>query len=145
MTMTPITAEITTHCTCTKFNEDGFEILDADGNPEPVEYCYGDCYEFAVEDLYESLVKEWLAIKGWALDDTLRVDGTSMGWRHQSGWALTSADKIHESLAVNSDFILRFTLDGDDLYAVRYSHDEPVGTGRFTFTLATDEDKEYFA
>ena len=145
MTTPLLTAEITTHCTCTKVDEDGNEILDSYGEPEPAENCDGYCYEMAVEDLYEGLVKDWLAKKGLALDDILRVDGTSMGWRHQSGWAVTKADKIHESLAVNSDFILRFTLDGDDLYAVRYSHDEPVGTGRFTFTLATDEDKEYFA
>jgi hypothetical protein len=139
----PLIAELNSHCTCTKVDDEGNEVLDKYGEPEPSENCFGDCWEYAVEDLYESLVKDWLATKGLTAEDTLRVDGSSMGWRHQSGWTTVKAGHLHEALTLNGDFRLRFTLEDGELYAVRYSHDEPVGTGRFTFSLASEEDLEY--
>jgi hypothetical protein len=47
-----------------------------------------------------------------------------------------------DALSINGDFRLVFTYEDGEMSAVRYSHDEPTGTGKFEFRLATDDELE---
>lgn len=60
-----------------------------------------------------------------------------MGWLRQSGFAecLSNPERITELLSLNAEFRLEFELIGKTLTARRWSHDEPTGTGLFTFSL----------
>jgi hypothetical protein len=62
-----------------------------------------------------------------------------MGWLRQEAWTVTDVNSLVDSVRLNGDFTLNFTLDGVHLSAVRYSHDEPTGAP-FVFNLVTEED-----
>jgi hypothetical protein len=63
-----------------------------------------------------------------------------MGWNRLDGYAITTVDKIPNALYINGEFRIVFSLEGDNLSAVRYSHDEPTGSARFIFTPNTEAD-----
>lgn len=129
---TKLQASITSDCVCE--NEE---------TNEPLDYCDG-CYDWQKEDV-EMVIAEWATAHGIDIDDTpIRIDGTKLTWQGLSGYRDTYPSDIVNSLALNGDFRLEFYLDEDNtLTARRWSHDEPVGTGLFTFTktepVAEDE------
>lgn len=104
-------------------------------------YCEGDCHEFDIEQVSE-LLGAWAWSHGFAFLDgfTVRIDGEAMGWTRASGYLVTDSDNLLAALKINGDYRLDFTLDGETLRVVRYSHDEPTGAS-FTIT-ATDEEEE---
>jgi hypothetical protein len=73
------------------------------------------------------------------------IAGRNMNWTHSSGFNVIKHDKVIDSLIINGDFRIEFTLtEGLDTFsAVRYSHDE-MGAG-FTIRPATDDEIEDYA
>lgn len=125
-TMEKWQVELENTCTCS----------DEDGNY--LEDCYG-CFEDSLA-MVDEMVTQWvnsIEFEGSAV----RVDGTGMGWQRLSGYAETTIDDIPKSLYLNGEFRIVFTLDGNELSAVRYSHDEPTGTGKIIFTPLLEEEQ----
>lgn len=124
----PVTTEvhkawISTDCTC----DDEFE-------------CWGDCYE---DDLgiVGMVLDRWLIANGMDNDEPnvlIRTD--RMNWNGVSGQIIVEFGDILNALKLNGDWKVEFRLDGKDLTACRYSHDEPCGA-LFTLTT-TDEEVE---
>jgi hypothetical protein len=141
--MTTSTFEITNGCVCYKVDEEGEAILDSYGEPEPSDYCFG-CFEDEMDNLKYCVVEPWLKANGIEEGADIRVDGSSMGWTHSSGWTTTVATVkgIVDALSINTEWTLRFRLEEDDtkLIAVRSSHDE-LGA-RFEFALADEEGED---
>ena len=131
------TIEITSDCTCEVYDEELDDSKkDEYGDPIRPEYCYGDCYSMSVEDLNEMFIKPYAEAKKWDTTDTIKVEVSSIGWQRRSGYTLTTLDGLLETLQINGDFRIQFRYDieTNELTAVRYSHDEPVGTGVFEIT-----------
>jgi hypothetical protein len=63
-----------------------------------------------------------------------------MTWQGIMGWAYTTPERLVDTLSLNGDFRLVFEFDGENLTAIRYSHDEPVGTGKFVIELSDEQD-----
>jgi hypothetical protein len=122
------TVTVTTDCLCE--NEDG----------TPQEYCYGDCYEWQKEDVF-MLLGEWQLANGVDEDDTIRINASSVGWQGRSGYKDTDILELHGALSLNGDFRIEWYLENNELTARRWSHDEPVGTGIFTFDILKGCDK----
>ena len=99
--------------------------------------CFG-CYDDSVEYLKE-IISTWRERAG--IDaDLVRIEGRGMTWQSMSGHAITNLDTLYKALTINGDFRLEFTLEGETLTAMRYSHDEPTGAS-FTF-MPEREDTE---
>ncbi len=128
-----IKAELDSNCTCEVYDEET-------DTSEPSEHCYGDCWIDSKYDFTENLLKPYLAVKGWELDTPIKVVCGRMSWRGVSGYAYTTPEKLLETLSLDGDFRLVFEFDGENLTAIRYSHDEPVGTGKFEFELSDEQD-----
>lgn len=128
MQLQEIKVELTTNCTCSFYNDE--EEL------EQPDYCFGDCSDWAVEGVNE-MADLFLQANEVSQYDYLLIEGTGMGWTRASGYKLIKAnvDAIREGLMLNGDFTLEFYLTEDHktLTARRWSHDEPMGTGLFTF------------
>lgn len=129
MQATEMKVELTTNCTCSFYN-------DEDELEQP-DYCFGDCSDWAIEGANE-LATLFLNANELTTYDYLLIEGTGMGWTRASGHKLIKAnqDAIRESLFLNGDFTIEFYLSSDykTLTARRWSHDEPTGTGLFTYT-----------
>lgn len=121
------TVTVTTDCLCE--NEDGTQQ----------EYCYGDCYEWQKEDVFE-LLGQWQILNGVTEDDKILIQGTGLGWQRLSGWKETDILELHGALSLDGDFRIEWYLEDGVLTARRYSHDEPTGTGLFTFTVIKGEE-----
>ncbi len=123
-----LTASVTTDCLCE--NEDG----------TPSEECF-DCYEWQKDWVFE-LLGMWQLANGVTEDDTILVKGTGMTWQRLSGWKTTDILNLHSTLSLNGDFRIEWYLeDGKTLTARRWSHDEPTGTGLFTFEIMKPEEE----
>lgn len=131
-TLTTVT--LTTDCECEIYDEETGEFRPSDGTE-----CFG-CYDTAWDDFIENAYTPWLAVIGADDATRIRIDGTGMGWMRSAGWASVSARDIHSAMTINGDYRIEYYFDGTTLTARRWSHDEPVGTGVFTFTL--DENNE---
>jgi hypothetical protein len=114
-------SEVSSDCSCEDYNE---EI----GEFEPMEYCYGDCYEYQQEDA-KYVIGEWQKLNEIEEDDLIRINGTGIGWQSRSGYKDTDILKLHEALSFDGDFRITWTLDipNKKLTARRSSHDEPMG------------------
>jgi hypothetical protein len=109
------TVEVNTSCVC----EDDFG---------------SECYELSIEDL-NYVLGEWVKISGSKATDYVLIEGKGMTWQRLSGSAVVDFDNLYESLKFGNDFRITFTLNDDELTAVRYSHDEPMGaTFKFSFS-----------
>jgi len=134
---TLIKVTLTTDCHCEMYDEETGEFVPSDGTE-----CFG-CYDTDWDDFIENAYNPWLAVIGADDATRIRIDGTGMGWQRRAGWASVSARDIHSAMTINGDWRIEYRFDGTALTAVRYSHDEPTGTGVFTFTLDTNnEDAE---
>lgn len=118
------TVSVTTDCLCE--NEDG----------TPQDYCDG-CYEWQKEDVF-MLLGEWYLANGIDEDDPILIEGTGMTWQRLSGHKWTTPMELDGALALNGDFKIEWYLENGELTARRWSHDEPTGTGLFTFTHYKD-------
>ena len=119
-------ATVSTDCQCQDYDEELQENV-------PVEYCYGDCYEWQKEDVFH-LLGEWYLANGIEEDDPILIEVDRIGWMNSSAYKWTTPMELDGALSLNGDFRIEWKLTGKELTARRWSHDEPVGTGTFTFT-----------
>jgi len=122
MLTTKLIASVSTDCQCT--NEDGTPMEDN---------CYGECYEWQKEDVF-SLLGEWYLANGIDENDPILIEGTGMTWQRLSGHKWTTPMELDGALSLDGDFRIEWYLENGELTARRWSHDEPTGTGLFTFT-----------
>lgn len=123
---------LTTDCTCEYYDEND-ELVPSDD-------CLG-CYEDELFDLREKL-DMWIEYHDASY---VRVDASGLGWMKRSGYTVTTATAKHviDMLTLNGDYRAEFYFDAENnLTARRWSHDEPVGTGLFTFTPAELAEEE---
>ena len=133
-TIQKYTASVTTDCECTTEN-------DETGEYGPSNECFGDCYEWQKENVFEVL-GQWQKTNHIDEDDTILINGTGMGWAKQDGYKYTNILELDGALALDrGDFRIEWYLENGELTARRWSHDEPVGTGLFTFTVYRSCDK----
>lgn len=127
-----VTHEITNACICENYDEDTDTYSPADS-------CFG-CWSDEVSNLEYEIVKPWRDANGFDEDTNVRVDFNGMGWRKTSGYGIikATASWVISALSINTEWRVVFTLDNGQLSAVRYSHDEPVGTGKITFSEFTE-------
>ncbi len=138
--------EITNNCVCEEYDDEtGESKLDEQGYPIPSQECFG-CYEDAMANLKYEVIKPWLDANGYDEDTELVARGTGMTWQRLSGYATTTPKKMVDTLSLNGDWTLQFTLadNGKTLSVVRYSHDEPTGTGAITFAPKPEDEDEDF-
>jgi len=114
-------AEVSTDCQCNYFDEELDTFM-------PMEYCEGDCYEWQKEDVM-MVIGEWQLLNEIDEDDTIRINGTGIGWQGRSGYKDTDILELHGALALDGEFRITWTLDipTKKLTARRSSHDEPTG------------------
>lgn len=134
-TDTIIKASVTTNCECVDYLPAGTESMAIE--VVPADFCYG-CDEDNREAL-QWLINTWLE-RQTIQTNRVRVYSPAMGWLRQEAWTVTDVTNLLDSVRLNGDYTLNFTLDGKDLSAVRYSHDEPTGAP-FVFNLVTEEDE----
>jgi hypothetical protein len=98
--------------------------------------CFG-CWSDSKESFYEAL-KDWRnkVGKDW---DTVKIEGTGMGWTGASGTATKPFEKALEALTLRGDFRITAIWEGKTFTATRASHDEPTGGAKFVFTLIEGE------
>jgi hypothetical protein len=128
-----LTAELDSDCSCEDYDEDT-------DTSKPSESCFGDCWTESKDDFTEHLLKPYLVVKGWEMDTPIKVASSRMTWQGIMGWAYTTPERLVDTLTLNGDFRLVFEFDGHDLTAIRYSHDEPMGTGKFVIELSDEQD-----
>lgn len=114
-------ASVTTDCLCE--NEDG----------TPSDECF-DCYEWQKDWVFE-LLGMWQVANKIDEDDPILIETDRLGWRNASAFKWTTMLDLHSALSLDGgDFRIEWYLENDTLTARRWSHDEPTGTGLFTFT-----------
>jgi hypothetical protein len=116
------TASVTTDCQCT--NEDGTPMEDN---------CYGECYEWQKEGVFE-LLGEWQLANGVDESDPILIEVDKIGWTNASAYKWTTMLELDRALSLDGDFRIEWYLEDNKLTAKRWSHDEPMGTGLFTFS-----------
>lgn len=122
-------ATLSTDCSCVS-EIPGEDFTDCLG-------CYDDDHALVTE-----LFEAWIERNGDKATDTIRIDGKAMGWQRLDGYKIMEGYKVKDlptSLGLNgSDYRLEYELDGAELTATRWSHDEPTGAG-FVFSFVPDE------
>ena len=131
--------EMTNSCTCYKTDDEGEAILDSYGEPEPSDYCYG-CYDEELDNLEYCVIAPWREANSMDDDSLVIVNGSNVGWTHSTGYGVAKANtkSILSILSINTEWTLRFRVEGDNLIAIRSSHDE-LGA-RFEFRVATEDE-----
>ena len=122
-----MTAEVSTECQCQVEDENGEWIASPD--------CYGDCYEWQKESVFE-VIGEWQKLNDIDESDPILIQVDKIGWNNASAYKWTTMLELDGALSLNGDFRIEWYLDLEtkELTARRWSHDEPVGTGLFTFS-----------
>ena len=111
--------ELTNSCTCA--NEDGCYTDD----------CFG-CYEDDKSNV-EYLLRDWATANNFDGDNQLvRIEGRGMTWQNRDGSTVIEFESIIDTLQINGDYRLTFTLDGENLTVSRGSHDEYGAFFKFT-------------
>ena len=140
-----IVYELSSNCRCTVYDsETDSEVLDDNGNPVPSEYCDG-CWQDDLSNTEYDIIHPWQEANDIADQDYVVISANRVSWRNVDGYALSKADfkSILETLTFDGDWTLKITLNADKtMTAQRWSHDEPTGTGIFTFRKATEEEIE---
>lgn len=126
-------ATVSTDCQCDYFDEETQTYL-------PSDECFGDCYEWQKEDVFH-LLGEWKTANGIDDYDPILIECNAIGWDKRSGYKFVEMINLDGALSINGDFRIEWYLNNDVLTARRYSHDEPVGSGLFTFTPCLSCDK----
>lgn len=131
--------ELTNTCTCTVYDPDTGEHTD-----EPVDYCFGDCWEFALEDFYQ-LNQEFIDSNetGW-----WKVTNLSLWSGNVSGYFYAKptlswyerTQSIVEGMTVRSEWTMRYTPYADRIeYSL--SHHDSMGSAT-TLTSVTEDERE---
>jgi hypothetical protein len=115
-----LTASVTTDCLC------------GDGDTDYNEYCSGDCYEWQKEDVF-TLLGEWQLRNNLDEDTPILITGHEMTWQRLTGTKFVTIMELDGALSLDGDFRIEWYLEDTTLTARRWSHDEPTGTGLFTF------------
>jgi hypothetical protein len=121
------TATYTTDCQCVDYD-------DETATETPAEYCRDWCHEDAKEYCWE-LINTWLTVNN--NPQAVTITGKALTWRRVTGYAIVMPQDILGALTINGEFTISLTLEGDNLTACRYSHDEPTGAS-FVFAPATE-------
>ncbi len=125
----PFSLTLSTECSCLEYDSEK-----GDYTEEPAKECYG-CYADDLDNLKLSILEPWLMSNNlWNLDKVI-IECPAIGWTNSAAYAIVDADveSLVDVMTIRGDYRIVFTLNGSELSAIRYSHDEPVGTGRFTF------------
>ena len=124
--------EITNGCTCTVYDEETGEYTE-----EPTENCWGDCWEYSVED-FTNVTQELRDSNetGWWKVSNLRLwNGEVSGYFH--------AEKVTDLLAgmtVRGEWIMRYEVFSDRIeYSL--SHHDAMGSAS-VLTPISDEQRE---
>ena len=127
--------EITNSCNCLLFEEDG-ETKSVD--TEYGSTCYGDCWQFAVED-FEMITEE---LRKSNETDWWKVENLRLWHGDVSGffYAETVADLI-EGMTVRSDWTMRYEIHADRIEYSLSHHDAPMGS-KTTLTAVSEEQRE---
>ena len=140
-----IVYELSSNCRCTVYDsETDSEVLDDNGNPVPSESCDG-CWQDDQSNTEYDIIHPWQEANDIADEDYVVVSANRVSWRNVDGYALSKGDfkSILKMLTFDGDWTLKITYDGNKtMTAQRWSHDEPTGTGIFTFRKATEEEIE---
>jgi hypothetical protein len=130
---TTATYELTNTCNClTYIDEDGKEVSIDDHY-----ICYGDCWEFAVEDftMFTETLRNSNETGWWKVTNLALWSGNVSGYFH----AETVADII-DGMTVNSEWTMRYTPYPDRIeYSL--SHHDSMGSNT-TLTAISDEERE---
>lgn len=131
---TTLKGTLTNSCTCLTYEEDG-ETKSVD--TEYGSTCYGDCWEYAVEDF--AMVTEELRDSNetnwWKVSNLRLWNGEVSGYVH----AKTVADLI-EGMTVRSDWSMTYEVFPDRIeYSL--SHHDAMGSAS-TLTAVTDDERE---
>lgn len=131
---TTLKGTLTNSCTCLTYEEDG-ETMSVD--TEYGSTCYGDCWEYAVEDF--AMVTEELRDSNetnwWKVSNLRLWNGEVSGYVH----AKTVADLI-EGMTVRSDWSMTYEVFPDRIeYSL--SHHDAMGSAS-TLTAVTDDERE---
>lgn len=131
---TTLKGTLTNSCTCLTYEEDG-ETMSVD--TEYGSTCYGDCWEYAVEDF--AMVTEELRDSNetnwWKVSNLRLWNGEVSGYFH----AKTVADLI-EGMTVRSDWNMTYEVFPDRIeYSL--SHHDAMGSAS-TLTAVTDDERE---
>ena len=127
--------EITNNCTCLAYEEDG-ETKSVD--TEYGSTCYGDCWEYAVEDF--AMVTEELRDSNetnwWKVKNLRLWNGEVSGYIY----AKTVADLI-AGMTVRSDWNMTYEVFADRIEYSLGHHDAPMGSAS-VLTAVSDEERE---
>lgn len=124
--------EMTNTCTCTVQDEATGEWTD-----EPTEECYGDCWEWAVEDfamlteaLFDNNETYW-----WKVTNLALWSGNVSGYFHAK-----NVNDLINGMTVNSAWTMRGTVY-DDRIEYSLSHHDAMGSAT-TLTPISEEERE---
>lgn len=125
--------EYTNTCTCNSYNEETDEY-------EPTNDCYGDCWEFVVEDftnitdkLFDNNETYWWKINGFRL-----WDGDHSGFIK----AKTPLELLR-GMTVNSEWIIRGEVFDDHINYSLSHHDAPTGSNTRLTIISEQEREDY--
>jgi hypothetical protein len=131
---TTTTYELTNTCNCNLYSE-GDEVKSIDDTYNTV--CFGDCWEFAVEDftMFTETLRDSNETGWWKVTNLALWSGNVSGYFH----ANTVADII-AGMTVNSEWTMRYT-PYDDRIEYSLSHHDSMGSNT-TLTAISDEERE---
>jgi hypothetical protein len=133
-TIVAVSVEVSSNCVCEDYDEETGEAVFSND-------CFG-CYQDSLELLKSEVVEPWLEANDFYEDTAIRISGKAIGWRRLAGYKDTTPKELVEALSLNGDYTLNFTLTGNALTVMRYSHDEPTGAS-FTVDVSPEQDEEY--
>lgn len=136
MTTKILAGEITNHCTCLLYEGEDGETKSVD--TEYGSTCYGDCWDFAVEDF--SMVTEELRnsneTKWWKVSRLRLWDGESSGY-----FSADNTLDLLQGMTVRSDWTMRYEIHADRIEYSLSHHDAPMGS-KTTLTAVSEKRRE---
>ena len=135
MNKTTLRGELTNTCTCTVYDEETGEYTN-----DPADTCYGDCWEWAVED-FANVTKDLRDSNetGWWKVENLRL------WNGEVG-GLFPADTVTqliEGMTVRSAWTMTYEIHDDRIGYSLAHHDAPTGSTTTVRPVTEDEREEW--
>lgn len=116
------TIKISSQCDCTVIDEITGEDRDSDE-------CFG-CHKDNVDLLISEVLEPWMKANNLTESSTVKFSVMNLTWANRSGSGLVEVSDLLKgdyATIMRGDYTVYWTLVGDKLTAVRYSHDEPTG------------------
>ncbi len=127
------TGTMTSSCTCTVYDETIGEFTN-----EPAPECYGNCWEFSVDDFY-TVTQE---LRDNAETNWWRVENLKLWDRQVSGmFHAKTVEEMLRGMTVNSEWTMRYTVFSDRIEYSLSHHDAPMGSSS-VLRAVTDEQRE---